>query len=121
MTQTKQIPMPAFGKARPRVTRNGTYMPHAYERQRAQLAMLFGPVEVEGLVRLSVTAVRKLPKRTKHRPGHYCTAGPDGDNIIAAVMDSIFPDNDSHVVTGSWNKVWGEDDMLVIRLEAVNA
>lgn len=118
-TQTRTIPMPAFGKARPRVTRNGTFMPADYERNRTQLKMMFGPVEVEGLVRLSVTAVRKLPKRTKHRVGDYCDAGPDSDNILGAIMDSLFPDDDSHVVSGSWNKIWGVDDCLEIELEAI--
>jgi Holliday junction resolvase RusA-like endonuclease len=119
MTQTKTIPMKAFGKARPRVTRNGTFMPPDYERQRTQLKMLFGPVEVEGLVRLSVTAVRKLPKKTDKAPGDHCTHGPDVDNIAGAVMDSLFPEDDSVVISVYCEKIWGLEDSMIIRLYGV--
>lgn len=114
----KVIPMKPFGKARPRVTRNGTFMPKDYERSRAQLAMLFGPVEVEGRLRLSVTAIRKLPRKTEYQAGDHCTAGPDVDNIAGAVMDSLFED-DSRVVSVYCEKLWGTGDCLAIGLEAI--
>lgn len=113
----KTIPMKPFGKARPRVTRNGTFMPKDYERNRAQLAMLFGPVEVEGNIEIIISARRKIPKRTKHQPGDYCTAGPDTDNIAGAVMDSLFPDDDSRVVSMACEKMWDKEDKLVIMID----
>jgi Holliday junction resolvase RusA-like endonuclease len=95
-------------------------MPKDYERQRSQLKMLFGPVEVEGMVRLSVTAVRKIPRKAKREAGDYCTAGPDADNIAGAVMDALFSD-DSCVISIYCERLWGIDDCLVIRLYEVES
>jgi Holliday junction resolvase RusA-like endonuclease len=121
MNQTKTIPLAAFGKARPRVTINGTYMPKDYERQRANLKMMFGPVEVEGLLRLSVSSFRRIPKRGKQKAGDFCTAGPDVDNIAGAVMDALFPDDDSRIVSVFCEKLWGADDCMIVRLYGVES
>lgn len=107
-----------MGKARPRITTNGTFMPPAYKKWQKDFRILFGGFDIDGLVSLHVTAVRKLPKRTSNKPGDYCTAGPDSDNIAGAVMDALFED-DSVVVAQSCIKQWGNDNWLKVTLEQV--
>jgi Holliday junction resolvase RusA-like endonuclease len=119
-TVERIVYMKAFGKARPRVTRNGTYMPRAYTRKKASLRRQFGASVPDGLVHLSVTAVRQLPKswsnkKRERMDGRYTKAGPDTDNIAGAVMDALFPD-DSRVVTIFCEKVWGQRHALVIEI-----
>lgn len=119
----KTIPMPAFGKARPRVTRNGTFMPRDYRRRKAQLKQLFGPVPA-GLVHLSVTAVRRMPQswsqaRRERMRGTYAKPKPDVDNIVGAVMDALFVDDDV-VVSIFARKVWGDDSQMVIEVASIN-
>ena len=64
-TVAKTIPMPAFGKARPRVTQNGTYMPREYRQQVEHLRWALALPA--GLVHVSVTAVRQVPARGAKR------------------------------------------------------
>lgn len=116
--QSKYIPLKAMGKARPRVTRNGTFMPADYEKWRLDFRRLFGPLDVAGLLRLEITAWRKLPKRTKHESGDYCTAGPDTDNVAGAIMDALFED-DSKVVAIDCVKLWGVEDLIEVVIEEV--
>ena len=62
------IEMPPFGKARPRVTRDGTrtYMPTEYQNKREQLRLLYqaagGEVDPERAIALSITFVLRMPK-----------------------------------------------------------
>ena len=46
MTQIAVIPIEPFGKARPRVTKGNTYMPHSYTLARDALRLMFGAVTV---------------------------------------------------------------------------
>lgn len=117
MQITKVIPMDPFGKARPRVVKRGrkvhTFMPEDYEGNRASLRMLFGPVDVAGPCRLDVIAYRPIPKswskkKKREAAGTYTTTTPDIDNIIGAVMDSLFED-DSIVVECGGAKKWSDD------------
>ena len=115
----KRIPMAAFGKARPRVTRNGTYMPDEYTDNKEALRLAFGPVPA-GMVHLSVTAVRRMPvswskKKRAAMDGCYTQAGPDNDNILGAVMDALFH-QDNRVVTTFCEKLWGYEHELVIEV-----
>jgi len=119
----KVINMPAFGKKRPRVTKNGTYMPREYMNKKTLLRFLFGPVP-DGLVRLSVTAVRAMPKswsnkKKEQEHGRYAKPKPDLDNIIGAVMDALFKDDDVVVAFGPCAKIWGDKHQLIIELEPV--
>lgn len=124
LEQSKTVYVAPFGKARPRVTRNGqhTYMSSDYVAQKDALRLLFGRVEVEGLVQLSVTAVRAMPaswakKRRFEMAGKYATPKPDLDNIVAAVMDSLWSDDDSCVVEfGPCKKIWGFENELRITI-----
>jgi Holliday junction resolvase RusA-like endonuclease len=93
-------------------------MPKRYEKWRQDFRRMFGPVEVDGLIHLHVTAVRKLPKRTDYEIGDFCTAGPDSDNTVGAVMDALFKD-DKCVVSHSCVKIWGHRDYLEVTLTEV--
>lgn len=117
--KARRVWMPAFGKARPRVTENGTYMPAAYEQNRAALRAAFGDAPA-GLVHLSVTVERQMPaswsqrKRDRTR-GHYAAATPDIDNVIGAVMDALFA-NDSRVISVFGERRWADVHALAIEI-----
>lgn len=120
---TRRIQMAAFGKARPRVTRNGTFMPRDYEKKKKFLRWQFGSVP-SGLVHLSVTAVRKMPKswsqaKRDRMRGLYAKPKPDADNILGGVMDALF-DDDDRVVSVFCEKVWGDKHELVIEVAPAN-
>lgn len=73
-----RVDMPLFSKARPRVTRNGTFMPVAYKQKQAEMVRQLreqwdGP-PLEGPLRL------ELRIRGEGRA--------DADNIIGALMDA---------------------------------
>jgi Holliday junction resolvase RusA-like endonuclease len=119
-----EIPMPPFGKARPRVTLRGTYMPHAYEEKRAQLRLLYmaagGEVDMEYAVHLDVHFFFRMPKswsKKKKEQMYYerCQKTPDLDNLVGAVMDALI-EKDQNVVSISSSKVWGFEDKIVIRI-----
>ena len=109
--QMALVPMEPFGKARPRVTANGTYMPREYQAARQALRKAFGAVVVRPPWIVRVTAVRQMPaswsrKRRAEMDGRWCVTRPDVDNIVAGVMDALF-EEDSAVVSVSGMKVWG--------------
>ena len=119
------IPLEPFGKARPRVTRGNTYMPHEYIRARDSLRLLFGPVTVAPPWALHVTAVRAMPaswskRRRAEMAGAWCVSKPDADNIVGAVMDALFED-DAAVVEVACRKVWGATAELRIEIWTVEA
>lgn len=123
VTVCKTIPMPAFGKARPRVTENGTYMPPEYKKQINKLRQAFGSVP-SGLVHVSVTAVRQVPtswSKAKQAAaiGKYAKPKPDADNILGSVMDALFEDDD-RVISVFCEKVWGVEHALVIEVAPAN-
>lgn len=112
------VPIHAKGKERPRVTRNGTYMPAEYERWRDQFAAYSPELRVKPPYGLNITIVRKIPAGGKNRtkkPGDWCDVPPDGDNVQGAVMDTLM-ERDAAVVVGSWRKVWGEDDEIIVEV-----
>ena len=120
MTQIAVIPIEPFGKARPRVTRGNTYMPHEYTRARDTLRLMFGPVTVAPPWALHVTAVRAMPaswskRRRGEMAGAWCVSKPDADNIVGAVMDALFED-DAAVVEVACRKVWGVSPELRIEV-----
>lgn len=114
--------MPPFGKARPRVTENGTYMPPEYRKNKVRLRREFGRILVEGLMKLTVVAIRPMPKswsaqKRRMMDGEPAQPSPDLDNILGAVMDALFPKNDNHIVSIEAHKVWGEVPQLEITIE----
>ena len=124
-TQTAVIPLPPFGKARPRVTRHGTFMPREYQAARDALRRAFGPVDVPPPWRVTVTAVRAMPaswskRRRGEMAGAWCVSKPDADNIVGAVMDALFED-DAAVVEVACRKVWGPSPELRIEVRTAEA
>lgn len=114
--------MEAFGKARPRVTKNGTYMPSGYSQARKELQEKFGPVTVPPPWVVRVTAVRRMPASWSKRKrlemdGAWCLTKPDVDNVLGAVMDALFGD-DAAVVSAGGEKQWGQDHLLVVEIWA---
>ncbi len=123
------IDMAPFGKARPRVTRNGTFMPKQYKARIEELQWRYGPVEVEGPCIVNILAVRPMPRswsqaKRNHANGLHTTAKPDADNIAGAVMDALFPERtggDGRVVGVICQKVWGEVGQLRIDISPAEA
>ena len=116
------IPIDPFGKARPRVTRNGTYMPPAYQRniELVQMWIDFTP-EPDQLYRVSVIGWRKIPRtgpNSKRERGEYCTAKPDVDNLAGAIMDALFV-NDNFVVELSAAMLWGTSASIHVIIEEI--
>lgn len=120
------VPMKAFGKARPRVTKTGhTYMPDDYEANRQALQWYLNGCYVEMPAKVTVVAVRRMPKswslkKKEAMAGRYANPSPDVDNIIGAVMDALFPDDDSKIVDCEARKVWGWVNCLDITVERVD-
>lgn len=109
--QMALAPMEPFGKARPRVTANGTYMPREYQAARRTLQAAFGEMTVRSPWIVRVTAVRRMPaswskRKRAEMDGRWCVTKPDVDNIVAGVLDALF-EEDSAVVSVSGMKVWG--------------
>lgn len=122
VVQRHLIKMEPFGKERPRVTQNGTYMRGSYRRKKSLLREKFGPVVVEGMLKLTIVAFRPMPQswsNAKRRMmiGEPAKPAPDIDNIIGAVMDALFPKNDDHVVSLEAHKIWGESGAIQITIE----
>lgn len=120
--QHKVLYLVPFGKARPRVTQNGTYMPREYRENKVKLRQQFGTVLVEGLLKLSVVAVRPMPKSWSQQQrrlmdGEPAQPSPDLDNILGAIMDALFPKNDNHIVSIEAHKIWGELPRMEITIE----
>lgn len=121
----KTVDIEPYGKARPRVTQGGqhVYMPPEYEAWREAFAMLFGQFPIPDLVRLTVLAVRPMPKSWSNKErdlmrGRFATPKPDADNILGAVMDALFTDDDIVVQTVS-DKIWGDEAAMDVKIEAI--
>lgn len=115
-----------FPKARPRVTRNGTFMPAKYQRQRNELAAYFvdWPDFSDCLIRLEITNVRAMPQSWSNQKrdamtGQWCSAGADVDNAAGAVMDALFED-DKCIVSLMSDKVWGVDNKISVRITVLS-
>ena len=123
--QAALVPMAAHGKARPRVTVRGTYMPADYQTARQVLRVSFGSVTVRMPAALKVITVRKMPaswSKARRQAAVWtpCPARPDADNAAAWVMDSLL-DEDAAVVWVTCLKVWGPCDLVKVELWEVDA
>ena len=122
--QSAILPIKAHGKARPRVTVRGTYMPKAYTEARQALRMLFGTVSIHMPCAMKLTVGRRMPaswSKKQHAAAvwTFCPVKPDADNIEGWVMDALF-DDDAAVVWTECLKVWSPRDVLRIELWEVN-
>lgn len=123
--QAALVPMAGHGKARPRVTVKGVYMPADYERARDVLRQAFGSVTLRLPVSVKVTTARRIPASWPKRkqaaaPWTPCTTKPDADNLAGWVLDSLF-DEDSAVVWVECIKVWGPRDLVKVEIREVCA
>jgi len=115
----KTMEMQAFGKARPRVTSRGTFMPRDYMAKRDELILRFGgKIDTENPLCLHVVVTRKMPKswtKAKKKSLHNtpCLTKPDIDNIVGAVMDALL-DEDSHVFRIEAQKFWATEDSISV-------
>jgi Holliday junction resolvase RusA-like endonuclease len=123
-----EVPGPAAGLARPRVTRHGghTYVPDPgnFKERVTEYGLAAGLRPKEGAVGLEVHVYRKMPKswsqkkRDEH-DGESCLTRPDLNNVVGACCDalqSVAYDNDSQVVDIEAGKQWAEDDKTQIRV-----
>lgn len=115
---TFEAPMEPFGKARPRVTRFGTFMPKSYVAKKEELRLACPEIRQASFVMLRIDSYFRRPKKPRAgyaEPGTPCTKKPDIDNVFGAVMDAILP-SDQHVVLLSGGKWWSERDEGFIRI-----
>lgn len=100
MTYRLTIPGPPVGKARPRVTRYGTYTPKATKEYEALVRGLwleeYGQTGLDGALRVEITAYFVPPKSASKRRRQDMLDGqerpikkPDADNIAKAVLDAL--------------------------------
>lgn len=94
-----------IGSARPRVTRNGTYIPKATREYRKLIQESFrhaGAKKLEGPVAVRLDVMRALPKsRPKKVQAEPDTFKPDADNIGKNFLDALNGlawDDDAQVV-----------------------
>ena len=118
--------MQAFGKARPRVTRHGTYMPKAYTAKINELRFFVGALPswcyAGEPVFLHVRAFFAMPKswskaKKLEHLGQLKPSTPDGDNMVGAVMDALWPKDaggDSHVFLNGERRYWAELNYMEI-------
>lgn len=120
------------GKARPRVTVNGTYTPKKTKQYMQQVREAYqqeGGAYLDGFVRMDIIAYFPIPKRyTKKQrreieERHFWYGKkPDKDNIDKSVMDAlngIAYKDDSMIVTGRTMKKYCRPDQepkLVVML-----
>ena len=118
-----KIPMKGMGKARPRVTSRGTFMPRKYVDFKQELYIrAFGQgwniynvpsaLDIEFCFKLP-SKLRKQEKIDRLANGHQ--QKPDLDNLIGTVMDALIPE-DQKIHEISAKKRWTEDqNMIIIR------
>ena len=123
MAEIVEVSMPPFGKARPRVTKRGTYMPQKYQERRDALRLMYlagggAYADTTEPVALSADFFFRMPKSWSKKKkgemdGAWCEKTPDIDNLIGAVMDALFED-DKKVVVIRARKFWGINDIIQI-------
>lgn len=122
----RRVDMAPFAKARPRVTKNGTYMPKNYTEKRRLLAALCHDMpNVSGKkIALHLVGHRPVPKSASKKrqlelPGTFTTAKPDIDNFAGAVMDALFVE-DANVVDLRVQKRWCTRAGISIRIYEID-
>ncbi len=120
------VPMPPFGKERPRVTSNGTYMSQTYRDRKQELSLWcydMPPISSDKLA-LDIVGIRPMPKSASKKKraqlhGTYTTAKPDVDNLSGAVMDALFIE-DSNVVQITVKKIWGDEPHIIVEIYEID-
>jgi len=125
-TVTYTVPGKPSGKARPRFNR-GTghvYSPDVglFQARVAEFGLGAGLRLVEGPVEVHIKITRCMPsswskKRRASSMGEATTTKPDGNNVLAGVLDGltgVLVQDDKSVWRCSVEKRWGELDRTVI-------
>jgi Holliday junction resolvase RusA-like endonuclease len=126
---------PVVGKARPRVTRNGTYTPaetvaYEYQIQRAAKRAMWGNQILLGPVRLHLEAGYQIPASFSQKKAQACMFGhvcpivkPDLDNVLKALGDAcnkVVWKDDSQIVEVSMRKKYTiGDGYLLVAVEEI--
>tara|TARA_R110000751_G_scaffold74682_1_gene150800 strand:+ start:4934 stop:5386 length:453 start_codon:yes stop_codon:yes gene_type:complete len=97
-----EIPGAPVGKARPRVTKFGTFMPKPYVAYLKMVALLTqvamaGRPPIDRPCSLSIVALKArpatrpatCPKDLWHDGNVLCPVKPDADNILGSIMDGL--------------------------------
>jgi len=114
------------GKARPRVTSRGTFMPKDYTDYKKQLALLAASqrfkIDDESLnIKFYFEPPKSINKKVlkQHERdaliGSYHKAKPDLDNLVGAVMDALLAD-DSSIACINAQKLYGNENGIAITL-----
>jgi Holliday junction resolvase RusA-like endonuclease len=126
------VPGEAKGKARPRVTRYGTYTPDpegwvalVTAEATARRSSLDNPAEYTGPIAMNLVVERAMPKSWPKKKrgamkGHPCLSTPDTVNIAAAICDAlnhVFYVDDRQVHSLSITKYWAEEHGTWITLQ----
>lgn len=121
------FPIKPKGKARPRVTARGTYMPPEYTKYKDELKkMAFKKGYKIDPENLNISFFFKPPKTQNKKVlkpaertaliGKFHKAKPDLDNLIGAFMDALLED-DSSVCSIKAEKVYGHAEGILIEIE----
>lgn len=129
-----EVPGRPQGKARPRVTKKGTYTPQRtrdYERliRTSYIAAGGRQYTKDVPVRVNIRAYYAIPKGTSKRKQEKMIAGdvkptvkPDCDNIAKVVCDALnglaYAD-DNRVVVLTVTKLYGENPRLMVEIESI--
>jgi Holliday junction resolvase RusA-like endonuclease len=122
--RTFTIPGEPVAKARPKVTRAGiAFTPKKTVNYETLVKQLYwekhhGQIPMAGPLEMKVRAYFQIPKNVSKKKRLAMIAGldrplkrPDGDNIMKIIADSlngIAYHDDSHIVTATVEKHWGE-------------
>jgi len=105
---------------RPRVTRNGTYMPKKYTKLKDTIrytAMCLKPFERVPL-KVTIEATYKAPKSVNRRKYHMPLG--DVDNLAKTVLDAlngVLFEDDTQVVDLRVKKRYGDEDSFTVTIE----
>lgn len=124
-----------LGKARPRVTRNGTYTPQKTVNYEALIRYTFqsefpNHKPFEGYVEAEIKAIFDVPKSYSKKKTLELLNGsynydhkPDLDNIAKIVLDSlngIAYKDDSQITELKVIKEYGEQAKIIVKLEEIS-
>lgn len=123
-----RIPGEPVAKQRPRFSRGRTYTPQKTldaEERIAAIARLAGVEPMEGPLRMTVRAIYEPPKSWSKRKrqaamGEWKETRPDRDNIeklVADALNGIAYADDAQIVTGRTEKMYGQENATIIRIE----
>ncbi len=124
------VPGEPVSKARPRVTRYGTYTPEKTKNYETLVKELYfvkhKQTLFEGELKINIKAYFRIPKSASKKKRAEMISGkirptkrPDIDNVIKSITDSlngVAYDDDSQIVLVVAEKYWSEEPRVEIEL-----